>query len=270
MVPPADDDLELLVRLGASVHRVVREWARAPRRSEVVGMGADGSPTEALDRLAEAEILLQLDREGVDWNLLSEERGYVPRGGRRTLVADPIDGSLNALGGFAPATVSLALGEDRLGGIDVGLVHDLFRGTTYWAIRGRGAFRDGERLAPRPYRPGHDLLCAGLGSHATQDVQGRAAAARRVRSLGCASMEILAVAEGYADGYLFAHREPSQNLRVTDIAAAYRILLEAGGGASAVDGSSLEEVPLGLQRRVSLAAWGDPAYREFLLGTRRG
>lgn len=266
MVAPELEDLEILVRLSASVHRVVREWARAPRRAEVVGMGADGSPTEALDRVAEAEILLQLDREGVDWNLLSEERGYVARGGRRTLVADPIDGSLNALSGIAPATVSLGLGEDRLGSIEVGLVHDLFRGTTYWAIRGRGAFRDGERLVPRKYRPGHDLLCASLGSHATPEVQDRAAAARRVRSLGCASMEILAVAEGYSDGYLFAHREPSQNLRVTDVVAAYRILMEAGGGASAVDGSSLEGVPLGLEPRISFVAWGDPAYREFLFG----
>ncbi|EQD33513.1 bifunctional inositol-1 monophosphatase/fructose-1,6-bisphosphatase, partial [mine drainage metagenome] len=224
MAPPADDDLELLVRLSARVHRAVREWSRAPRRGEVVGMGADGSPTEALDRVAEAEILLQMEREGVDWNLLSEERGFVARGGRQTLVADPIDGSLNALGGFAPATVSLGLGDERLGRIEVGLVHDLFRGTNYWAIRGRGAFRDGERIAPRKYRPGHDLLCASLGSRATREVQDRAAAARRIRSLGCASLEILSIAEGYADGYLFAHGDPSQNLRVTDIAAAYRIL----------------------------------------------
>ncbi|MHB1434726.1 MAG: inositol monophosphatase family protein [Thermoplasmata archaeon] len=262
----ADDDLELLVRLSASVHRVVREWGRAPRRGEVVGMGADGTPTEALDRVAEAEILRQLDREGVDWNLLSEERGYVARGGHQILVADPIDGSLNALGGFAPATVSLGLGNDHLASIEVGLVHDLFRGTTYWAIRGRGAFRDGERLAPRKYRPGHDLLCASLGSLATRDVQDRAGAARRIRSLGCASMEILSIAEGYSDGYLFAHRDPSQNLRVTDIAAAYRILMEAGGGMTAADGSSLDGFPLRLNLRTSIAAWGDPAYRAFLLG----
>ncbi len=270
MASPADDDLELLVRLSTSVHRVVREWARAPRRAEVVGMGADGSPTEALDRVAEAEILLQLDREGVDWNLLSEESGYVARGGRKTLVADPIDGSLNALGGFAPATVSLGLGEDRLAGIEVGLVHDLFRGTTFWAIRGRGAFRDGERIAPRRYRPGHDLLCASLGSQATREVRDRAVAARRVRALGCASMEILAIAEGYADGYLFAHRDPARNLRVTDIAAAYRILLEAGGGAATADGGPLDAFPLRLDPRTSLAAWGDPAYRAVLLGESPG
>lgn len=229
-------------------------------------MGADGSPTERLDTVAEDEILRALDREGVDWNLLSEERGWVPRGGHRTLVVDPIDGSLNALGGFPTATVSLGLGETDLGCVEVGLVHDLFRGTNYWAVRGEGAYRDGVRLTTRPYRSGHELLCASLGSRATPEIQERARNARRIRSLGCASREIVAVAEGFADGYLFAHRDPRQDLRVTDIAAAYRILREAGGGAADAGGNAIDTLPLHLERRTSLAAWGDWKYRASLVG----
>jgi len=96
-VPPAPPELEVLYRIGVAVHRVVRDAQSSPHRADVVAMGADGTPTEELDRLAEAEILRALDREGVDWDLLSEEIGHVRRGGDRTLVVDPIDGSHNAL-----------------------------------------------------------------------------------------------------------------------------------------------------------------------------
>ena len=88
--------------------------------ADVVAMGADGTPTEELDRLAETEILKVLDAEGVDWNLLSEEIGYVSRGGQNTLVVDPIDGTSNALRGLPFSTVSLALGRRDLASIEVG------------------------------------------------------------------------------------------------------------------------------------------------------
>ncbi|MCI4367707.1 MAG: hypothetical protein L3K08_08145, partial [Thermoplasmata archaeon] len=89
-----------------------------------------------LDRIAEASLIRALDAEGLDWNLLSEEAGIVPRGGTRTLVVDPIDGSHNALRGLPFSTVSLALGSTDLEGIDAGVVRDLSTGSTYWAGRG--------------------------------------------------------------------------------------------------------------------------------------
>ena len=50
-----------------------------------------------------------------------------------------------------------------------------------------------------------------------------------------------------------------------DIAAAYRILLEAGGGASDAEGRSIEDFPLTVDRRTSLFAWGDHAMAEATL-----
>ena len=79
-------------------------------------MGADGSPTEQLDRIAELEILKVLEDEKVDWNVLSEEVGFVRRGGARTLVVDPIDGSHNALRGLPFFTISARLGGIEFGG----------------------------------------------------------------------------------------------------------------------------------------------------------
>jgi fructose-1,6-bisphosphatase/inositol monophosphatase family enzyme len=255
---PGQPDLEVLYRISLAVHRVVRDAANSPHRGDVVAMGADGSPTEELDRLAEAAILKTLAAEGVDWDLVSEEAGHVPRGGSRTLVVDPIDGTMNSLRNLPFSTVSLALGRENLAGIDVGLVRDLFRGTTWWAIRGEGAFVDGRPIRTRPWNPRGEVFFANLGHRATERAVRLAGKSRRVRSLGCASFEMLMVAQGSADAYFFENTDAHRNLRATDIAGAYRILFEAGGGVTDSRGQSLESFPLTVDGRTSVFAWGDP------------
>ncbi len=259
-MPAAPPELEVLYRASVRVHQVVRDARSSPHRADVVAMGASGSPTEQLDRLAEAEILRVLDAEGVDWDLLSEEAGRVSRGGRRTLVVDPIDGSHNALRDQPFYAVCLALGSGSLAGIDLGLVRDLHHGTTWWGVRGGGAFRDGRPIATRPWNARAETVFVNLGSNASDRSVRLAGKARRVRSLGCASQEILMVAQGSADAYLFENQAEARNLRATDIAAAYRILLEAGGGLSDAQGRSLDDFPLQVERRTSVFAWGDPAF----------
>jgi fructose-1,6-bisphosphatase/inositol monophosphatase family enzyme len=257
-------ELDALFRIALAVQRAVREAAGSPHRADVVAMGADGTPTEELDRVAESEILRTLDAEGLDWNVVSEEAGRVARGGSRTLVVDPIDGTSNALRHLPFSTVSLALGTRDLAGIDVGLVRDLDRGTTYWGVRDRGAYRDGRPIRTRPWAARGGLLFVNLGHVASARAVKLAGSSRRIRSIGCASLEMTMVAQGSADAYLFENAAEARNLRATDIAAAYRILLEAGGGASTAQGEPLGSFPLGVERRTSVLAWGDPAFgREF-------
>ncbi len=256
-------ELEVLVRISLAVQQVVRDAESAPHRADVVAMGADGTPTEELDRAAESEILRMLDAEGVDWNLVSEEIGTVRRGGERTLVVDPIDGTTNALRHLPFSTVSLALGRETLGGIDLGLVRDLYRGATYWAVRGGGAYRDGRPIRTRGWSPRSEILCVNLGTPATERAQRLAGKARRIRSLGCASFEMLMVAQGSADAYVFENSADGRNLRATDIAAGYRILAEAGGGVTDASGRSLEQFPLGVEQRTTVLGFGDRAFLQY-------
>lgn len=252
-------ELEILFRIALAVQRTVRDAAGSPHRADVVATSAGGTPTEELDRLAEHEILRSLEAERVDWNVVSEEIGSVDRGGARTLVVDPIDGTSNALRQMPFFTVSLALGSRDLDGIDHGVVRDLERGTTYWASRGTGAFRDGRPIRTRPRRARGEVVFLNLGRRSGPRATRLASAARRVRSLGCASLELMMVAQGSADAFLFENADPTLNLRVTDIAAAYRILVEAGGGVGNADGAPLGPLPLGIGERTSVFAWGDPA-----------
>jgi NAD+ kinase len=252
-----DHELEVLLRVAAAVQGVVRQSASSPHRGDVVAMGADGSPTEELDRIAESEVLRVLKEEGVDWDLLSEEIGLLRRGGRQLLVLDPIDGSHNALRNMPFATVSLALGRGTLGGIEKGVVRDLTNGITYWASRGGGAFRDGRRIRTRSWDLRSELFFVNLGRHSTPSAVQLAEHGRRIRSLGCASLEIALVAQGAADAYFFENDTRPRNLRVTDIAAAYRILLEAGGGMTDAQGRPVVGVPLDLAEHTSVLAYGD-------------
>jgi fructose-1,6-bisphosphatase/inositol monophosphatase family enzyme len=261
-----DPELEVLFRISAGVHQAFRQAMTSPHRGDVVAMGADGSPTEAMDRVAEGQILAMLDAEGVQWDLLSEEIGVVRRGGDRLLVVDPIDGSHNALRNMPFSTISLALGSGTLGGIEKGVVRDLTNGTTYWAARGSGAYRDGHRLLTRRWEQRSELFFVNLGRHSTPRACELAARGRRVRSLGCASLEIAMVAQGSADAYLFENDTELRNLRITDIAAAYRILREAGGGFTDAQGRSLDDLPLDLAHHASVLAFGDPAFAASYAG----
>ncbi|MGA7862262.1 MAG: inositol monophosphatase family protein, partial [Thermoplasmata archaeon] len=260
MTRESSEELEILFRMAYAVRHSVRQSGASPRRGEIVAMGAAGSPTEELDRIAEAQVFSCLEEEGVDWDVLSEEAGFVKRGGSRLLVVDPVDGSHNALRGFPMSTVSLALGRSTLGDIDVGVVHNLDNGVTHWAERNHGAFRDGHRLHTRTWEPRTELFCVNLGRHSTPRAARLAEKGRRVRSLGCASLELAMVAQGSADAYLFENDNEGRNLRVTDIAAAYLVVREAGGGISDATQQPLETFPLSLDQRTSVFAWGDPSF----------
>ncbi len=260
-VPSAPDpELEALFRVCAVVHRTLRQATTSPHRADVVAMGADGTPTEQLDRAAEAQILEFLETERLPWNVLSEEAGVVDRGGELTLVVDPVDGTHNALRGLPFYTISVALGRDTLRSIEAGVIHDLANGSTWWAKRGTGAFRDSRPITARPWDARSEMFFVNLGRHSTTRAIRLAERGRRIRSLGCASLEMALVAQGGGDAYLFENDSPTRNLRVTDIAAGYRILLEAGGGVTDAAGAPVDDLPLALDHRTSVLAYGDPGF----------
>ena len=154
------------------------------------------------------------------------------------LVVDPIDGSHNALRGMPFATVCLALGPGDLGGIEKGVVRDLSNGVTYWAARGRGAFRDGHRLRTRAVVPpfGAVLREPRPALHARTPSSSPSTGAR-IRSAG------LRLARD-ARWSRRARPTPTSSRTTRRPATSgsptspprYRILLEAGGGMTDVDG----------------------------------
>jgi fructose-1,6-bisphosphatase/inositol monophosphatase family enzyme len=244
----------LLLELADAVQNAVRDLAGDP--AEVLGRGADGAPSTRIDRVAEEAVLRVLDYERAPLNVLSEEAGYVDRGGDALLVLDPIDGTHNALRGIPVYSVSLAVGRERLGDVREGLVRDLVTGSTYYASRGKGASLNGRPIRVRSRDPEDLLFSVYLGSNAHPDGYRVAAVPRRVRNLGVASLDLCLVGRGAADLYYLHSAVQEAKLRVVDIAAGTLIVREAGGLVLDLDGKDLD-LPLTTDARADLAAVGD-------------
>lgn len=251
----------LLVALAEAVQRAIDSLEGDP--AEILGRGADGAPSRRIDRVAEEAVLRTLDSHGAPLDVLSEEAGFIDRGGESILVLDPIDGTHNAIRGVPAFSVSMAVGRSHLGDVTEALVRDLAQRTTFHAEKGRGATLEGRPIHVRPFDPRDTLVTVYLGTNAAPDAGAVAAKARRVRNLGAASLDLCLVARGAADMYFMHSAVTEAKLRVVDIAAGVLIVREAGGRVLDLAGHDLD-MKLETGARGDLVAVGDPKALEAL------
>jgi len=186
-----------------------------------------------------------------DHRILAEEGG--PTGGSHECrwLVDPLDGTTNFAQGYPFYAVSIGL--EIAGEMAVGVVHDPTRRETFHAIRGGGAWLNGqpirvtdcERLeqALLVTRFPYDLsLAPDLHLDLFRDF---VLAARGVRRDGAAALDLCYVACGRFDAFWELGLSP------WDMAAGSLILREAGGMLSDFEGR-----PLKLEGRDMLASNG--------------
>jgi myo-inositol-1(or 4)-monophosphatase len=145
-----------------------------------------------LDLAADAAALPILHAAGLE--VLSEESGKSGDPEAELLaVIDPVDGSTNAHRGvpFYATSICVLDAEGPL----VGMVVNQATGTRFEAVRGGGARRDGEAIAPSGCT---DLSSAIVGISGFPGVHPGWA---QFRALGAAALEFCAVAEGVLDAY---------------------------------------------------------------------
>jgi histidinol-phosphatase len=130
--------------------RRIAEAAGANARS-IRGRGisveskADASPVTIADRDNERLIREAIEREFPDDGILGEEGSSKPGSSGRRWIIDPIDGTRDFVRGnrFWCVLIALEQAEESL----VGVAHFPMLDETYWAARGGGSYRNGERLA---------------------------------------------------------------------------------------------------------------------------
>jgi myo-inositol-1(or 4)-monophosphatase len=230
----------------------VHGYATTAERAVETGRGEGGDTAYVIDRAAEDAVFAEIERLDTPVTAISEERGEVQiaGGGSTRLVIDPVDGSLNAKRGLPFACVSIAIASgSRMADVEVGWVAELDprlseddeprRGRDWWAVKGEGAFRDGEQLARLEPGP---LEVLGLETARPELVAAAATAidsveARRLRVLGSVAMTLCLVAAGQLDAMLSL-----RPIRSVDAAAAQLLVTETGGAVAfpAADDLSLE------------------------------
>jgi len=218
--------------------------------------GASGDQTYFIDEVAENIIIEALEKvggEGVGFTLISEECG-IKRVGPESdikILIDPLDGSNNAKRGIPYYATSIAvLDGGIMENILVGYVIDIPSGKEYWAIRGEGAWCNGEKIR---CREGVDVdMLAFEASVPSKDIERLfplLVSARKVRCLGAIALDLALLASGALD--VLAVATPSRSF---DYAAGMLILREAGGVITDLGGKGIERISAGLERTVPLIA----------------
>lgn len=251
-----------------SISERVRDALRALPASFDKGLelytGADGTPTSNIDKFAEDVILECVEEMNLPLNVLSEEAGLIDRGMDRTLVIDPVDGTHNCILDIPLYSVSLAVGTRSLNDIEAAVVRNLVNNDLYTAEKGKGAALNGCALKVRDADPDRCAALVYLGRHADAETMKVVKRAGRVRSMGCASLEVCMVAQGKFDAYYMNCDLYEKSIRVVDIAASALVLREAGGEVVDLKGGKLD-MPLDLNARSNFLAYGDPRAKEVLL-----
>ncbi|MFI6207818.1 inositol monophosphatase family protein [Streptomyces sp. NPDC051041] len=177
--------------------------------------------TEALAALLPGSVVV--GEEAVHANPLTYE---AIRGDAPVWIVDPVDGTRQFVHGEDGFCTLVALA--RGGVLHASWTYAPARGQLATAVRGRGAFLDGERLTSGAPDPGRDLEVATSHPDFTTDEQKHALLGLRTpgvspRACGSAGLEYLAIARGRLDAVAFSWEA------AWDHAAGLLLVEEAGG-----------------------------------------
>jgi myo-inositol-1(or 4)-monophosphatase len=240
----------------ADIKEVLERLPTRAEREPVLRRGEGGDDTTAIDQAAEDAVVARLDASGESFVLDSEELGSrtFGTGGPRTVVVDPIDGSVNAKRGIPFFSFSLAVADGpTMGDVVFGYVYDFGTGEEWTANRGGGAFLNGTALGA--VLPKERIEILSFEGTTTAAIAERAADAARVaerlRVMGSLALSLCHLAAGRVDAV--CSLKPARSV---DIAAAQLLVRECGLAIELFEEPPFVAAPLDLVPRSRLAAAG--------------
>ena len=256
---------EALIASTGRVRARVDEIARSGKREKSLGVGASGDKTILADKVAEDEILDAIHSLG-EISVLSEEAGWVGDPGSKVLaIVDPLDGSSNFERGIPFYCTSVAVSQGKtLDDVFLAVVRDLVSGAVYVAKKGRGASKDGSKIATSGVTKVGDAVIGIDLSRASREIVNSlvplVTSAKRQVHFGANALEMCYFAEGKIDAFV----DLRGRIRISDLAAAYLIAEEAGASITDHLGRPLSpEFDLG--RGFSIIASANPGLHKEIL-----
>ncbi|WP_202318778.1 inositol monophosphatase family protein [Archaeoglobus neptunius] len=220
-------------------------------RRKTVGMGKDGTPTKAADRVAE-EIAIEILKEE-DVTVVTEESGVIGSGSI-FVALDPLDGTFNATRGVPIYSISLCFSRsDRLKDAFFGYVFNLATGDEYYADFS-GAYRNGEKIAVSDE---NSLYCNAIIYYPDKRYP-----FRRMRIFGSAATELCFFAEGSFDCFIDIRQNGM--LRIYDAAAGIFIAERAGAKVTDDTGKDLGDKKFDMQERLKIVAANEKLHPKLL------
>ncbi|MEM2760662.1 MAG: inositol monophosphatase family protein [Nitrososphaerales archaeon] len=238
------DIQRILVEACSKVRSQVSGLFGTEEANESYGIGAGGDISRKIDIVAERAVMDTIRAHGLNCIIIAEEAGKVDLTNSRSegyVVLDAVDGTTNALRGIPFYCCSIAFaGQNRLSGVEHGVVMDLFTGDIYSASKGNGAFFNGarihvkERFEENKYVVGMNV--SGVKPETIESLKPIMSKSNHLRHMGANALELCIFARGLMDCFI----DLRNKIRVTDMAAAYLIVKEAGGILVSEDGKELE------------------------------
>ncbi len=236
-------DPQYLLELALELTDRAGRLARRSREQAITEVDTKSTPTDvvtAADRAAERLVIEGLRAVRPGDSVLGEESGShdaaAPGPDTVRWILDPIDGTVNYLYGLPQYAVSLA--AEVAGEVVAGVVRNPASGEVWSAVRGAGAYRDGQRLTCSPASElGQALVGTGFAyDRARRARQARVVAGllpevRDIRRLGAAALDLCFVAEGRLDAYF------ERGLHPWDHAAGALVATEAGALVAGLHGA---------------------------------
>jgi myo-inositol-1(or 4)-monophosphatase len=250
--------LDILEDCAQNMKTEILKVHRTAEAGKQFGRGAGGDIKKKIDLVAEMALIETLKTRKVSCTLISEESGNKKIGAKPSkfiLVADPLDGTTNALRGLPFIAISLAVSSKPcLENVETALVTDVLHNVTYTAKKHKGAYKNKHSIKPSKTKSLQEaVIGVDFNTFKASEIVSQMIRileqTKHLRHLGANALELCYVADGTTDAFI----DLRGKLRVTDMAAAQLILKEAGGIITTQKGESLD-APLTATQRVSFIA----------------
>ncbi|WP_455364987.1 inositol monophosphatase family protein [[Eubacterium] cellulosolvens] len=236
--------------IAREVRNVILENVETEYIREVIAVKANDF-TRRIDQIAEERAIECFKEKGVSAILHSEELGTKIIGDRPEIITllDPLDGSQNFSQSIPFYSVSVAIGYYKKNfsptDVQVGSVIDVLRGDLYHAMKGKGSFKNGDKIIIKEKKYSIGTMKNHLPQNRTRKIphaeplislyiygpkkQPQSIISLlqtiKMRTLGSIALELCYTASSKLDAVIDLRR----GFRVMDIAAGKLILEEAGG-----------------------------------------
>jgi myo-inositol-1(or 4)-monophosphatase len=230
--------LQTALRAASAGAAVVAEAHR--RRDFTVTEKSRADYVTSVDVAAQHAVTDVLRARHPDHVILAEEGSgeEAPEDAELRWVVDPLDGTTNFVRGIE--FFSVAVGLERRGVPVVGVIVDPVRGDTWHAVRGGGAFKNGERArVSRASALSGVLALTGIPFRELKWLREYLAGMERVarecagiRRMGSAALDLASIADGRAEVFW------EYGLSRWDLTAGVVLVEEAGGTVTDLDGGT--------------------------------